>query len=76
MVFNDPARVLLSRLAGVFSGDGVKRLLFDEMLSGGKQSGEAEAEAQKYFHADEGTGNEWLRELRPSGVQQSIVGRE
>jgi hypothetical protein len=64
MVFHDPAGVFLRAFTGVFSGDGVKRFLFNQMLGGSRERGKADAEAQKDFHADESTGNglfgEWL----------------
>jgi hypothetical protein len=72
MVFHDPAGIFLRPFAGVFGGDGVKCFLVNQMLGGSRERGEADAEAQKDFHADEGTGNgrfgEWFARLA-AGLQ-------
>jgi hypothetical protein len=60
MVFDDAAGIFLRGFTGVFGGDGAKGFLVDEMLGRGGDRGEAYAEAQKDFHADESTGNEWF----------------
>ena len=51
VIFDDASGVFLRRFTGIFVGDSVKNFLFDQMLGGGQQRGEAEAQAQKDFHA-------------------------
>ena len=60
VVLDDAPGIFLRRFAGIFIGDGVKCFLVDQVLGGGEKRGEAEAQAQKDFHADESTGKRWF----------------
>ena len=56
VIFDDAPGVFLRRFAGIFIGDRVKCFLVNQMLGGGEERSETEAQAQKDFHADESTG--------------------
>src|SRR4029077_1095850 len=63
VIFDDAAGVLLRRFTGILIGDGVKCFLVKQVLGGGEKRSEADAQAQKDFHADESTGKDWFRKL-------------